>query len=703
VECFDLSGVSKGVKRNIVADIDIVKIERIDDNMTLQYNTQYKLVVRAYKNGTLITCGSSVFTTKSEFHENAKYGNSDFSEYQSGIKWKYYGEPLNHFNNVIIYFNGNQDDWQNTKPYNFCVGVNTWYTCTKFQCSNYAIRFYNEYQKLYLDNPDNPNKAATFNLYANNSDNGVRYATTNSGEKPHIGDILIWDHHYYDSKKQQTVYDKSHVAVVKEVNGNSVTFVQQNSYPYEKTLSTDKFSSNDIKGWLTPNILTLKYIDNEFTIESDILVSTDYNLIIKKLAGDCYTDIVGSPFNVNSASNRVSLSTGTYVARARGLDNKIQSNLIKFVVSQPTDAKILSPESIPVNTFENTANSMGAAKSASNNNTLVTNAKIYQKIDDRRIEKGYTNENGQLFAEFVPALQAGDVLVAEAEGYETLEGTITQEMIDNNIINLLLNREMSAKIVNPQVQIVNYKPIFAEDLVTFNVSAENLTAYRISLLPDCECEPEIAETYAAVQNSVSISGLREGINTFEISFFNEIDTLSLYRTVYYNSNTTETNTYNVITIQATNESLGAKLYVSGVFVKEIEHAGEVVVVPSGIQQLLFEKDGYKPYRENVDISTTVNVDLKRTGTSNAIASPATNHKKMGVYPNPVTNILHIKFGNENTITAQIKLLSLSGQILYQTTVHGDSYSLDMQPFAAGIYLLSVKTEEDYFVERIIKN
>lgn len=72
--------------------------------MVLQYDMKYKLVVRAYKNGTLITCGSSVFTTKSEYHVNAEYKDRDFSEYQKGADWKYYGQPLDHFNNIIIYF-----------------------------------------------------------------------------------------------------------------------------------------------------------------------------------------------------------------------------------------------------------------------------------------------------------------------------------------------------------------------------------------------------------------------------------------------------------------------------------------------------------------------------------------------------------------------------------------------------------------------
>ena len=345
--------------------------------------------------------------------------------------------------------------------------------------------------------------------------------------------------------------------------------------------------------------------------QPDIQASTEYVLYIKKLSGDCYMEISCSPFNINinSENNRVPLSAGTYVARATGLYGKIMSNLIQFTVSQSVEVIIPQPTPFSVSTYENTANRLRA----SNGSGIVSNAKIYQKTDNQLIEKGYTDENGQLFAEFLPALQAGDVLVAEAEGYETLEGIVTQAMIDNNIISLLLNRESSAKIVNPQVQIVNYKPVFTENMVTFNVSAENLNAYRITLLPDCECEPEITETYAAGQSSVSITGLSEGANIFEISFFNEIDTLSLYRTVYYNPNTTETDTYNVITIQATTESLGARLYVSGVFVKEIEHSGEVVVIPAGIHQLLFEKDGYKPYRENVDISTTVSLSLKKTG------------------------------------------------------------------------------------------
>lgn len=216
----------------------------------------------------------------------------------------------------------------------------------------------------------------------------------------------------------------------------------------------------------------MKYGSGVFSIESDIQGGLNsYNLVIKRLTGDCYKEIGSSPIDIrNSGNNRVYLEKGTYVARviSRVSNGEIQSNLIKFTISQPIEAIISQPGTMSVYTLDNSTQTRAANATSGN---LVTNAKIYQKVGNQLIEKGYTDENGKLFAEFLPALQIGDKLIAEAEGYKLLEKSITQQMIDNNVINLQLDREFSAKIVNPQVQILNYKPIFTENMVTFHVSA----------------------------------------------------------------------------------------------------------------------------------------------------------------------------------------------------------------------------------------
>jgi len=151
---------------------------------------------------------------------------------------------------------------------------------------------------------------------------------------------------------------------------------------------------------------------------------------------------------------------------------------------------------------------------------------------------------------------------------------------------------------------------------------------------------------------------------------------------------------------ATNESLGARLYVSGRFVKLIEHSGEAVIIPTGIQQLLFEKEGYKPYSENVDISTTVNVDLKKTGESTAISSPATdNHKSISVYPNPTKGIIKIE---SEEIIQTVELFDLTGKLLLNTQFNQSNPEFSIENYREGNYLLRIITSEGVAIRKILK-
>lgn len=129
----------------------------------------------------------------------------------------------------------------------------------------------------------------------------------------------------------------------------------------------------------------------------------------------------------------------------------------------------------------------------------------------------------------------------------------------------------------------------------------------------------------------------------------------------------------------------------------------MIIVPSDIKHLLFEKDGYKPYSENVDVSTIVNVDLKKKEESGGTSSSIINHEEMSIYPNPVSQLLNVKFENEHSTNVQITLANLSAQILYQFTTNENYHTIDMQNWASGIYLLSVKIQDRYYVKKVIKN
>lgn len=76
-----------------------------------------------------------------------------------------------------------------------------------------------------------------------------------------------------------------------------------------------------------------------------------------------------------------------------------------------------------------------------------------------------------------------------------------------------------------------------------------------------------------------------------------------------------------------------------------------------------------------------------------------------VFPNPVNELLTIQFEKIPQYTVIIELIDMNAQLHYaETTNISDSRikQINMKNFASGIYLLRIKTEEGFFLKKVIK-
>jgi Leucine-rich repeat (LRR) protein len=71
-----------------------------------------------------------------------------------------------------------------------------------------------------------------------------------------------------------------------------------------------------------------------------------------------------------------------------------------------------------------------------------------------------------------------------------------------------------------------------------------------------------------------------------------------------------------------------------------------------------------------------------------------------IYPNPVNEVLTIQTGTKNEHSIQIT--TLNGQLIYGTTVEGDTHRIDMSPFSKGVYLIRIRSEEFVTTRKVIK-
>ena len=99
---------------------------------------------------------------------------------------------------------------------------------------------------------------------------------------------------------------------------------------------------------------------------------------------------------------------------------------------------------------------------------------------------------------------------------------------------------------------------------------------------------------------------------------------------------------------------------------------------------------------------TIHVDdkcftsLKEVGLANGL----------DIYPNPTSNQLFVKLKLNETVKADIKILSLTGKLLLERTnvsLGNNIEEFDMSELPKGVYFIQIDTEEDRVVQKIIKS
>ncbi|HEX7583392.1 MAG TPA: T9SS type A sorting domain-containing protein [Prolixibacteraceae bacterium] len=71
-----------------------------------------------------------------------------------------------------------------------------------------------------------------------------------------------------------------------------------------------------------------------------------------------------------------------------------------------------------------------------------------------------------------------------------------------------------------------------------------------------------------------------------------------------------------------------------------------------------------------------------------------------VFPNPVKDILNLKM--EANGIKHIKLIHLNGSLVLESQTSACETNLDLSGFDSGIYLLSITSAKDCYVQKIVK-
>ena len=72
-------------------------------------------------------------------------------------------------------------------------------------------------------------------------------------------------------------------------------------------------------------------------------------------------------------------------------------------------------------------------------------------------------------------------------------------------------------------------------------------------------------------------------------------------------------------------------------------------------------------------------------------------KEVALYPNPTTDVLHIKMSNQLTLT-KVKIVNLIGKTVLQSTTH----TILVESLANGLYLVQIETDKGIIIKKLIK-
>lgn len=367
-----------------------------------------------------------------------------------------------------------------------------------------------------------------------------------------------------------------------------------------------------------------------------------------------------------------------------------------YVMTEPIYFEVSSSaNSTPAtasNSFVNTS-SQNLLKSGKSETDTASNIAIYVNNDGYLIPKGFTNENGNLQFSATPELQVGDVIVAKGAGYETTEVELTDDMITSNNINITLQEIQTDNVTNPQIEVIDYSPIITNSEITVKFTAKNHTAFEIlDHMNSNDTHTEFIH-YSANDSIVNYTLTEFGSNEIFVRFLGE-DTLYLAKTVIYNPDPAPEE-YNTVTVISDANSIGANIYLNGEFLKTIENSTEEIIVPLGLQQFSFTKQGYINYFHSITETETINLELEAFIPTN-IEITDNNLSNIVLYPNPANENVIIKL-SEITENITINIYDFNGKLIKSVYANNQQdIELNISNFQTGVYYITIKSTD--FVE-----
>ena len=96
-----------------------------------------------------------------------------------------------------------------------------------------------------------------------------------------------------------------------------------------------------------------------------------------------------------------------------------------------------------------------------------------------------------------------------------------------------------------------------------------------------------------------------------------------------------------------------------------------------------------------ELSTTVTTTI-----TSAVGINGFDWSSVKVYPNPASDVLYVEFGSVNNAEARLRILDITGRVVYNAANLNDKGEIGLQGFDTGVYFLSIEIENEVSIHKI---
>lgn len=645
-----------------------------------------------------------------------------------------WGSPLGQYNNATVIFNDGADSCNSCAHPNLnnqlycpdpCASQTGATTGLKWQCVEYVNRYYKQVYGLHTYSAGLAGSANTYLSLANHA--GMIRFQNNNPEKPRTGDVIVWA-----GTQNNTA---GHVAVIKQVNGNTVTIIQQNAHSTwtnTTTLLTNNFwafptspSVGPCLGWYRPQPNPLSPANGE-TI-NDLLHLFNWNtnpsennslhnqytlFIYEKDANGCY-----QPYLTQFGISQPQFQLTQPLHAGKDYSYQIFSNTPSGTVRNETVYFSVSPNAHMIIGGNNNSRSTGDSlatqiqihtyQNISAQDYAIANVRIYAQQQGSWTDFEWTNATGDIFVyDLYPGVHIGDSILAQADGFTDKTVVVTQDNLNSGVVNIQMNLiNGTTAIINPAaIPYINGSPKYndyvTQPAINLHVTAINHDYYEIAGFSELDNSP--SWDYHLASDSVVLENLSLGDNSFTIRYINATDTLYYMTDIQYIPLDSLSNSTYVVTIAQNSLNNGARMFVNGNFIKELSTQQDSIRVPVGTNNFSFLLPGYENFNATTFHADTINIQWLAYTTG---LDKIEDKFEFSVYPNPLAKTTTVSYSLATESNISISFFDLMGNetrlLPNQQQSPGIHHSeVDVAVLSSGMYLCALKVGTRVFYKKV---